>query len=163
MSFWKTLFFAAGLTLVVTCCSSAQQDTAATAHAQLRQRALAASKAEADRETHGDCSEAKNTVNLDSCLTREMKITDGNYTALVRAIGGVLRSQPPGPPGGGDFVHEFDGAEQTWLSYRKEQCSSLYDEYIGGTIRGFMYGTCMQTLTRSHMRDLMKLHQEDLS
>ena len=92
-----------------------------------------------------------------------MKITDANYTALVRAIGGQLRSQPKGPPGAGDFVHEFDLAEQTWLSYRKQQCSSLYYEYIAGTIRGSMYGSCMQTLTRSHMRDLMKLHEEDLS
>jgi len=93
-----------------------------------------------------------------------MKTTQGNYEAYVRAIGGILRLQPSGsepanpkdtPP---DVGKEFDVAEAHWLAYRKAQCSTLYDYYIGGTMRGLAYGGCVQELTRRHMHELASIY-----
>jgi uncharacterized protein YecT (DUF1311 family) len=131
-----------------------------------RGRGTAALEAESAREKAGDCPNAMNTYEINMCLTAEMKTTQSNYEAYVKAIGGILRVQPPGseaanpkdtPP---DVGKEFDVAEAHWIAYRKAQCSALYDYYIDGTIRGPAYGGCMQELTRRHMRELASIYAD---
>jgi len=131
-----------------------------------RSRGTAALGAESAREKAGDCPNAMNTYDINMCLTAEMKTTQSNYEAYVRAIGGILRVPAPDseatnpkdtPP---DVGKEFDVAEAHWIAYRKAQCSALYDYYIDGTIRGPAYGGCMQELTRRHMHELAGIYAD---
>jgi uncharacterized protein len=48
----------------------------------------------------------------------------------------------------------FDASEQAWELYRKAECNAVYDHWIEGTIRGFMYGACMQSVTKSRTEQI---------
>jgi len=132
----------------------------------LRSRGTAALEVESAREKAGDCPNAMKTYDINMCLTAEMKTTQGNYEAYVRAIGGILRAVPPGrgpadpKDSSPDTGKELDVAEAHWLAYRKAQCSTLYDYYIGGTIRGPAYGGCVLNLTRRHMHELASIYAD---
>ena len=66
----------------------------------------------------------------------------------------IPRTPPP------DTGKELDIAEAHWAAYRKAQCSTLYDYYTGGTIRGPAYGACVQELTRRHMHELASIYAD---
>lgn len=91
------------------------------------------------------------------CWLREGKTTDANYTAYARAIGALLRL----PPGSNPPRHlEFDTAEATWLSYRKQTCEAMIAQWEGGTIGRFAYPKCLVTVTWDHMNELEDLYSD---
>lgn len=132
-----------------------------------KQRAEALSRerarSKADLCTHGqDGSEP--TVGY--CWLREGKTTDADYTAYVRAIGALLRLPPksnrPTPlPAGPPPQHlEFDTAEATWLSYRKQTCDAMTVQWEGGTLGRTAYPKCLVTVTWDHMNELEDLYSD---
>ena len=135
--------------------SSAQEPST---YLTYRKAAKAAILAESAREKAGDCHDAQNRMQMDECLDLETHRTDENYRAYVAALGSLLRLDPPAT-GKPDVAAEFDHAEELWRSYRKAQCTALYDQYADGTIRVAVYGGCMQTLTRSHMHALDQIYE----
>jgi uncharacterized protein YecT (DUF1311 family) len=100
-----------------------------------------------------------------NCWLREGRTTDADYTAYVRSIGAFLRlSQqanrttplPAGPP-----QHlEFDTAEATWLSYRKQACDAMTAQWEGGTLGRTAYPKCLVTVTWDHMNELDDLYSD---
>lgn len=131
-----------------------------------RARGGTALNAESAREKAGDCPQAATTYDINICLTSEMKTTQSNYETYVRVIGGLLQAtahrfelaKPNNPAP--NIGKEFDAAEAYWTAYRKTQCSTLYDEYLDGTIRGPMYGGCMLNITRRHMHELASIYSD---
>lgn len=124
------------------------------------EKALAAETA---REKRGDCKTQSDTPSVNACMTREMGITDANYKAFLLAVGGLLRAATPGEAAAAaDVGHRFDVAEAQWATYRKSACDTVYQHYMAGTVRGFAYGSCMQTLERQHMHDLATIYSEML-
>lgn len=124
------------------------------------EKALAAETA---REKRGDCKTEGDTPSVNACMTREMGITDANYKTFVLAVGGLLRAATPDEAAAAaDVGHRFDVAEAQWATYRKSACDTVYQHYMAGTVRGFAYGSCMQTLERQHMHDLATIYSEML-
>jgi uncharacterized protein YecT (DUF1311 family) len=100
-----------------------------------------------------------------NCWLREGKTTDADYTAYVRAIGALLRLPPqsnrPTPLPAGPPQHlEFDTAEATWLSYRKQACDAMTAQWEGGTLGRTAYPKCLVTVTWNHMNELEDLYAE---
>jgi uncharacterized protein YecT (DUF1311 family) len=100
---------------------------------------------------------------IGNCWLREGSTTDADYTAYVRAIGGLLRLPPraykPTPLPAGPPQHlEFDTAEATWLSYRKQTCDAMTAQWEGGTLYRTAYPKCLVTVTWDHMNELDDLY-----
>jgi uncharacterized protein len=49
---------------------------------------------------------------------------------------------------------EFDASQKAWVAYRKTECDADYDWWSESTIRGAMYETCWQTITKSRTEDI---------
>lgn len=106
MAFHKPIRSSLIAILLCSCGSAFSQDKASTEqkpewktyYARLdsfRSRGTAALEAELAREKAGDCPNAQSTYEINMCLTAEMKTTQSNYEAYVRAIGGLLRAPTP--------------------------------------------------------------------
>jgi uncharacterized protein YecT (DUF1311 family) len=98
-----------------------------------------------------------------NCWLREGRTTDANYNAYVRSIGALLRlslqaSQAMRQPGGSPQPIEFDTAESTWLSYRKQTCAAMTTQWEGGTLGRTAYPKCLVTVTWNHMNELNDLY-----
>jgi uncharacterized protein YecT (DUF1311 family) len=125
-------------------------------------RGLKVLQAEDAREKRGDCLTAQSTPVVNNCMEREMAITDANYKSYVLALGGVLRlsTTPEEATAAAETARKFDAAEALWSNYRKAACDAVYQHYMAGTVRGFAYASCMQTLTRSHLHELARTYEE---
>ena len=124
-------------------------------------RANQAYAAESARQKAGICTKADNNASLNGCLTNEMAKTKANYLQFERALGALLRI----PQDGSKAVSapkrlSFDDAETAWASYRDKICDTLYHTYDGGTEAGPAFGSCVVTLTGSHMQELHTLFGE---
>ena len=118
-----------------------------------------------EREHHkaDPCSTAEATRGISECLSQEFKITDAQYLTYVRSIGALLRLTPPddAPRRVADARIArlpFDDAESAWQSYREKACAALDYLYRGGSIISVARGSCMLSLTWSHMDELQNLY-----
>ena len=48
----------------------------------------------------------------------------------------------------------FDASQKAWELYRKAECDAIYDFWSEGTIRGAMYGGCMQSVTKARTEEI---------
>jgi uncharacterized protein YecT (DUF1311 family) len=48
----------------------------------------------------------------------------------------------------------FDASQKAWEVYRKAECDAVYDWWSSGTIRGAMYGGCMESVTKARTEDI---------
>jgi uncharacterized protein YecT (DUF1311 family) len=92
-----------------------------------------------------------------NCWLREGRTTDANYSAYVRSIGALLRLSLQANQGSPQHL-EFDTAEATWLSYRKQTCTAMIAQWEGGTLGRTAYPKCLVTVTWSHMNELDELY-----
>lgn len=120
------------------------------------------------RAKTGDCPNERTTVDISTCLKREVEKTASNYRAYsdgLRSIEGLTApggSSSNGPgnkyPTSQELVTQFDDAETAWQAYKKAQCSAAYRAYQGGTIAPIMQLTCELTLFRDRMRELESIY-----
>lgn len=80
-------------------------------------------------------------------------------------IGALLRLPPPSNrptplPTGPPQHLEFDVAEATWLSYRKQTCDAMTVQWEGGTLGRTAYPKCLVTVTWDHMNELEDLYSD---
>jgi len=106
---------------------------------------------------------AKNgNAGLGACLVKEEKTTEENYTAYIRAIGGLLRLSAPDDRGESVQVQpgrlSFDNAEDAWRSYREQSCKSMATQWEGGDQAQVAYPNCILKLTWNHMKELADLY-----
>jgi len=47
-------------------------------------------------------------------------------------------------------------SQKYWLEYRKAECSSIYQQWIDGTIRGLMHGQCLIDMTKRRTHEIWK-------
>ena len=140
---------------------SAEQKALEAKQQAYRDRGRKALDAETAREHRGDCKTESNTIAVDACMTREMAITDANYKSFALALGGILRLSVEGDEAkAAELGRKFDASEALWANFRKAECDTVYQYNIAGTVRGFAYGTCMQTLERQHMHGLAAVYTD---
>ena len=88
-----------------------------------------------------DCPNANNTYEIGQCLTQQLEQQEvelQHYLAEARARYAEDEL----------IVDSIDKAQQSWLTYRKDQCSSLYDIWRDGTIRSIMGLSCSIRMTK---------------
>lgn len=88
-----------------------------------------------------DCEKAYTTLDINICAKREVDLANevlGEYLAKAseRYASELL------------VVDALNLSQQAWIKYRKAYCDAIYQQWIGGTIRGAMYNDCMQKLTK---------------
>jgi hypothetical protein len=74
------------------------------------------------------CADADRGGNsqIAQCLADRGKVTEQNYLAYIRTIGGLLRLQATGGPAGLPQKRlAFDAAEDAWQKYRDQSCASM--------------------------------------
>ena len=125
---------------------------------ELHARAQAAVEAERARARQPLCPKAQTTLDINTCDSAELNLTDQNELRLVRALGALLRSndQPAAAPA----RIPFDDAESGWQTYRDLACKAAGDQYAGGTIRPSIEMTCRITIARHHMDELWAIYSD---
>jgi uncharacterized protein YecT (DUF1311 family) len=86
------------------------------------------------------------TLDLEGCAEQRILRTDRRIDAVARSI----------------FVRLFDGAarrrfivaERAWLAYRRAYCSSMSDQYEGGTLAGLVAASCTADRSTQRLKDL---------
>lgn len=142
----------------------------------LKQRARKALAGEAARDKAGDCPNADTTLAQRECLQAEDVKTQANYKAFTSALRAILASPYPEPPGAkpvsgptgpeptaAQRAVEFDRLEAAFQAYRELAQKAAYNEYAGGTLAPVAEMEASQELLRSHMRELARLYDNELS
>ncbi|MDO8825661.1 lysozyme inhibitor LprI family protein [Methylophaga sp.] len=88
-----------------------------------------------------NCPEANNTYELGVCLAEQLEQREvelQHYLAEARARYKANEQ----------IVESIEKAQQSWLVYRLDQCSSIYDIWSDGTIRSIMGLNCSIRMTQ---------------
>lgn len=88
-----------------------------------------------------DCPDAGTTYELGVCLAEQLEQQEvelQHYLAEARARYADNEL----------IVESIDKAQQSWLNYRHEQCSSIYNIWRDGTIRSIMGLSCSIRMTK---------------
>ncbi len=130
-----------------------------------RSRGTEALAAENVLEKKDECKDAVSTLQIGQCESRLFDSTQQNYISYVRAIGALLRLDPPGaktPDEASmpDAGRAFDAAEALWIKYRDAQCESGGNLYWGGTMRPGVILGCRIKLTQRHIQDLAEIYAD---
>jgi len=130
-----------------------------------RSRGTEALNAENALEKKDECKHAVSTLQIGQCGSRLLDSTQQNYINYVRAIGALLRLDPPGaktPDEASmpDAGRAFDAAEALWIKYRDAQCESGGNLYWGGTMRPGAILGCRIKLTQRHIQDLAEIYAD---
>jgi len=127
---------------------------------ELHVRAYSALHDEQERSKQPLCPKAITTLEDNQCVVQEFSVTELNYQGEIVALSGLVVGQRD-HDGGTVSATPFDEAEVTWHTYREQACNAFAGPLeSAGTIRPYMYETCLITLTRSHMNALGDLYAE---
>ena len=91
-----------------------------------------------------------NTVAFERCVAAVFDGVEAERTSLFS----MLLDQPLRPNWTPRLLEQLHGAEDAFVGYREATCASVYEQYIGGTIRGAASVLCKIDLTRDHNRFL---------
>lgn len=88
-----------------------------------------------------DCSEADNTYEIGLCMSEQLEQKEvelQHYLAEARAR--YVDNEA--------VIESIEKAQQSWLVYRLDQCSSIYNIWSDGTIRSIMGLSCSIRMTQ---------------
>ena len=101
------------------------------------------------------CPHADTTVAMEQCLAKGLKALDAERSLVAAA---VIAQAPAVPdltvPGVGSPQQEWTDAEAAFVAYREQSCSAVFDQFVGGTIRGTYEISCKIELTSDHIEFL---------
>jgi uncharacterized protein YecT (DUF1311 family) len=139
-------------------------DAKQTAMQKAGSDALKREKARSRADLCSDAGAADGNAGISVCLVKEEKTTEENYTAYIRAIGGLLRLSAPDDRGESVRVQSgrlpFDNAEGAWRTYREQSCRSMATQWDGGDQAQVAYPDCILKLTWNHMNELAGLYSD---
>ena len=150
--------------------SYAQQSREVDAKRQaLRAKAKQAYDSEMARQKAGDCREANNTREFNTCYDQALGSTEGNLKVFEGAIRDLLGLHYPGEtertqgPAGPELtpeqeVAEFDHIEQLWRSYLQSATTAAFHQFGGGTGGPSFEMEMHLRLVRSHMAELNDIY-----
>ena len=88
-----------------------------------------------------DCKNANTTYEIGACMSEQLEqqeVEMQHYLAESRARYTDDKL----------IVESIEKAQQSWLSYRQEQCGSIYNIWRDGTIRSIMGLSCSIRMTK---------------
>lgn len=98
------------------------------------------------------CKNGGSTPEVNACQAEYSRRADRDLARYVAAARKRLNEEARGEfsgPSAKAALAEFDAAQTAWEAFRKAECSAVYTWYSEGTIRGAMYQSCWQSVTRS--------------
>lgn len=95
--------------------------------------------------------EGENTISITECSMATHKAWDVILNERYRAL---IASSPP------KLKLKLQKAQRAWIVSRDADCDAVYENWIGGTIRGPMYAGCMVEKT-SQRAQWLKAMRED--
>lgn len=98
-----------------------------------------------------DCSDAKNTLEISSCLVTVAQKTQGNFRAFYTSLRNLLKP-------GSKAARQLDSSQAQWEKYSTSSCDAVDALYRSGTIRIAAVTGCRIQLTRSRMQDMNTLY-----
>jgi uncharacterized protein YecT (DUF1311 family) len=98
-----------------------------------------------------DCGTAKNTVEINSCLTTVAEKTQSNLRVFYGSLRNLLNT-------GTDASQQLDSSQAQWDRYLSSACDAVDNFYRTGTIRIAAVTGCRIQLMRSRMQDLNALY-----
>lgn len=87
------------------------------------------------------CSEADNTYELGLCLAEQLEQQEVELQHYLAEARSRYKDNEL-------IVESIEKAQQSWLVYRLDQCSSIYDIWRDGTIRSIMGLGCSIRMTQ---------------
>ena len=97
------------------------------------------------------CQE-QNTIGMNSCMaeySRRAKSELDRYLAAARKRLGAEIKGDADAQATRDALAGLNASQTAWQAYQKAECDAVYKWWRGGTIRGVMYESCVQGLTKS--------------
>lgn len=88
-----------------------------------------------------DCANAINTYEIGQCLAEKLEQQEVEMQHYLAEARGRYAEDD-------QIVESIDQAQQSWLSYRQDQCRSTYTIWRDGTIRSLMGLNCSIRMTQ---------------
>ena len=86
------------------------------------------------------------TLDLEGCAEQRILHADRAIDAVARSIFGRLFDDAA--------RRRFIAAQQAWLAYRRADCTSMSDQYEGGTLAGLVAASCTADRSAQRLKDL---------
>lgn len=84
------------------------------------------------------------TVSIDACAQADFEAADVELNRYYRAALQRLRSEKEDKA-----AEALVTAQRAWIRYRDAECSAVYENWSGGSIRTLMYLDCRTGLTKA--------------
>ena len=88
----------------------------------------------------------QSTLDLEGCAEQHILKTDRQIDVVSRAIFARLFDDAA--------RRRFVAAQNAWLAYRRADCTSMSDQYEGGTLAGLVAATCTADRSVQRLKDL---------
>ena len=95
--------------------------------------------------TSGDCSDALSQKSMNDCAHRNYKREEQLLEKSTQQILTQIDASRQ---------RSFKAVQQTWVQFRKQQCSFDASRYDGGSMAPMVYFTCMAELTQQRNKEL---------
>ena len=104
-----------------------------------------------------DCSSAANTLEINSCLDRELKANNTRLNETYQELLKTLRSMEEfNKMPKGLLVDSLRAAQRAWITYRDRNCDFQSRLMYGGTAAGSDYLSCKARMTKERLDELEK-------
>lgn len=97
------------------------------------------------------------TPEVNECMSIYSNRADRELDRYVAAVRARLQEEmidDPERTAPKDALADFDAGQAAWVVFRKAECNGIYDWWSEGTIRGAMFESCWQTVTKSRTMDI---------
>jgi uncharacterized protein YecT (DUF1311 family) len=105
-----------------------------------------------------DCKNATstntNTNTINECALIEQKQVEAKLNAVYQRVMKHLGQPDSETDKYAETKAALLAAQRAWVKFREADCHAMYLHYQGGTIRGVIYITCMQSHAESRIKEL---------
>ncbi len=103
-----------------------------------------------------DCNKAISTPDINECARIEQEKVEKTLNEVYRRVLKQVEQIGKNPESErqADFKKTFIEAQRLWVKFREADCQNVYKFWSGGTIRGLMYISCMQSRAEQRIKEL---------
>jgi uncharacterized protein YecT (DUF1311 family) len=94
------------------------------------------------------------TLEVDACGAEYARRADRELTRYLAAARKRLADETANSKTSKDALTGLDASQKAWDAFRKTECDAVYTWWSEGTIRGSMYQSCMQSLSKSRTEQI---------
>lgn len=100
------------------------------------------------------CANAFTTPEINNCEKQVFEATDKKLETAYQAALKYIDNKVEDTRQRADTKQVLVEAQRLWVQFRDKDCDALYTFWRDGTIRGWMYWTCMSARTESRIKEL---------